>query len=249
MSNTEQSRTKSSSPTRGEEVNKKDANNLESHLTANNFIAPISMAVIDNKSEDPLDIDTKGDVTVDVNWMYEYGKHLFAKYVKNSADLAINTSYNIRSDLRSIYCKETNEEAFQKILLLHHESLSALPNISPKEEQIVLQTYLYHSFDLAFHSVWCLLKSDTFFRFQQTKEYKVLCEQQDARKLEEDRAQRDREYSKSLKDHESTQYFEMSANNQNIDPIEEIREEKKKDSQILSDDLLDGQEEECSTAL
>ena len=248
---TEKSRTKSSKDSKGTKSSSKEKSkdsskssghgtrrdtNVQSHLTANNFIAQISMAVIDNKSEDPADIDSKDDVeqTVDPDWMYDYGKHLFEKYVKNSAELAINTSYNIRRDLWQIYAKKTNEEAFQKILLMHHEDLAAV-RLSAKEEQLLIQTYLYHSFDLAFHSVWALLKSDTFFRFQQTKQYKKLCEQKDAQKLEEARAQRDREYSKSLKDHESIQYLEMSSN-QNVN----IVEEEKKESELVigNDDLL-----------
>merc|ERR1712176_275252 len=181
------------------------------------------MAVIDNRpiagiaeeeQTDQMSHPDPKDMTVDVNWMYEYGKHLFAKYVKSSADLAINTDYTIRRNLWSIYSRKTNEEAFQKILLHYHDVLVAITSITEKEEQLVLQTYLYHAFDLAFHSVWTMLKKDTFFRFQQTKEYKVLCDQKDAQKLEEEKAQREREYSKSDKHYSH---------------LENVEEEEKKD--------------------
>merc|ERR1712129_151878 len=207
-----------------------------------------------NKSEDPdgggAD-DEKHDLTVDPDWMFEYGKHLFSKYIITSADLAINTSYNVRDALRRIYASThmsaddivghqfTNQEIFQKILLMQQENdddEATLLQLTPKEEQMIIQTYLYHAFDMAFHSVWSLLKSDTYWRFQQTREYKLLCEQRDIDDLKAARENRDREYSRSLKSHsQETNITNMSEDEDDED--EQKRQPERKVSDF-DDDLF-----------
>merc|ERR1712060_42228 len=119
---------------------------MASQLTANNYIANVSMAVIRSSTPDNIDDANplripEEEMTVDINWMYDYGKHLFNKYVNHTAELAINTSYTIRRDLWNIYNGKlhSNVEAFQRIQLLLHaldEDLSKKLKLSAKEDQL-----------------------------------------------------------------------------------------------------------------
>ncbi len=53
---------------------------------------------------------------------------------------------------------------------------------------------------MAFHSVWCLLKSDTFYRFRKTNQYTMLCNELDIKKFKDAKDKRDKEYSKSYQE-------------------------------------------------
>eukprot|EP01084_Bolivina_argentea_P131467 232045_1 len=143
----------------------------------------------------------KMKLSVDINWIFEYSRHLYLKYVDNSADLSINVSHSVRKPLWDLFSKDINEEAFQKIMLIYHDELNEI-NLKPYEEIILIQTYLYHAFDVAFDAVWRLLQRDTFGRYQNTKQYQMLCKEINAQKLKQQRQEKEIEYSQSFHIHD-----------------------------------------------
>eukprot|EP00483_Globobulimina_turgida_P008107 UN08123 len=110
--------------------------------------------------------------------IHNYGKHLFLKFIDVDGEYCINISHDSRKELLLFFSK-IRPLGFNHILNKH--GIHTAPVINDvvddsKQHQydILIQTHLYHIFDVAVAETWNLLQMDTFLRFQRTKQYQNL---------------------------------------------------------------------------
>jgi len=117
---------------------------------------------------------------VSVEWIYDYAKQIYDKYVSRNAELLINISYETSNSLHTMFYEKTSHNN----MILQNNELLPIQRI----EQVILNMlssrqlenknlnaltslYLYHIFDMAYDEVWQLLRADSYIRFTLTDDY------------------------------------------------------------------------------
>jgi len=105
---------------------------------------------------------------------------LYEKYIRTDSDLSVNISFEKRKFLNELF-RFGNEDMFAYILAHSggcYDRTEACP--AAINQQLLVNTYLYHVFDAAFEEIWTLLRIDTFRRFSFTESYRKLIEQRES---------------------------------------------------------------------
>eukprot|EP01083_Nonionella_stella_P172356 591290_1 len=105
--------------------------------------------------------------------VFKYALYLYRKYVDEKADLVINVSAIVRSNLANVFRFESfHPEQFESLHSELFESFQSEQFESKDWEKFesFRKKCLYHVFDVAFREIWLLILNDTFFRFRRTKQ-------------------------------------------------------------------------------
>eukprot|EP00484_Ammonia_sp_Unknown_P010415 CAMPEP_0197076070 /NCGR_PEP_ID=MMETSP1384-20130603/211929_1 /TAXON_ID=29189 /ORGANISM="Ammonia sp." /LENGTH=308 /DNA_ID=CAMNT_0042514919 /DNA_START=874 /DNA_END=1803 /DNA_ORIENTATION=- len=126
-------------------------------------------------TEETKEEDEKTDdaVNMDVQWMYDYARYLFLKYVDVEAEFAVNVSFGIRQNLLLFFSKEM-DEAFESVC---REAGFCRDEMDEDEYLVFIKDCLLCIFDDAVAETWRLLADDSFLRFRSTAQFKNLCHQ------------------------------------------------------------------------
>eukprot|EP01084_Bolivina_argentea_P304692 526295_1 len=116
------------------------------------------------KNKSVSSVETMKD-TLSPNWMFKRLHNLYNKYIQMTGELSINLSGDSRSKLISFFSLKP-EQAFELIRNHNYNDLTQIEkDIIENDNEydiLLIKTYLYHVFDVAFNDIWHLLRDDVF---------------------------------------------------------------------------------------
>eukprot|EP00484_Ammonia_sp_Unknown_P023839 CAMPEP_0197033418 /NCGR_PEP_ID=MMETSP1384-20130603/11833_1 /TAXON_ID=29189 /ORGANISM="Ammonia sp." /LENGTH=631 /DNA_ID=CAMNT_0042463223 /DNA_START=580 /DNA_END=2475 /DNA_ORIENTATION=+ len=99
---------------------------------------------------------------------------LYEKYIAVDSDLCINIAWDTRQTLDAFF-RLPSKQMFEFIVTKSGGTQDKSPQCPAViDEQLLINTYLYHVFDVAFEEIWVLLRKDTFKRFVKSEAYQKL---------------------------------------------------------------------------
>eukprot|EP01083_Nonionella_stella_P111746 327997_1 len=110
--------------------------------------------------------------TVSAEWIKDFASFLFEKYIKDGSEHSVNISGGTRRFLTDLFSIK-DHLLFFECIVAHSggdKDRSECP-AAAINQQLLINTYLYHIFDQAFDEIWSLLRQNAFLRFICTPGY------------------------------------------------------------------------------